>query len=92
MEKRRNILLVLDEKKLIVVQCDNETVLGEFTLDEVAELMEFRYATPWNTNKDSLEKLMLIIGDIKNAYLHSDDTFPEKNKILREVKLRLQRH
>ncbi|WP_240924337.1 hypothetical protein [Thermococcus sp. 21S7] len=87
----RSIKLVIEEGKLTVTHCEDGTNLGEFTIDELAELIEFRYATPWNKSKDILEKLVLILGDIKNAYERSDEPYPKKEKILKEIKIRLQK-
>ncbi|ALM75211.1 hypothetical protein [Thermococcus barophilus] len=83
------IEVVFKRNKVCIVDCRNGTTLEEISLDELADLIEFRYATPWNVSKDITEKLFYIIEDIKDAYSHSRS--PEtitKATVLEHVKKR----
>ena len=84
-----SIKVVLENGKLLLVMCPDERTLCEFTLDDLAELIEFRYATPWNKSKDILEKLTIIINDIVDAYANIPGRSPAKDDLMRAVKLRM---
>ncbi len=83
-----DVKVVLGKEKLLLVEFPEGKILVEITLDELAEIMEFRYAIPWNRSKDTLEKLFLIIEDILNAYSGLYEKSLTKEDLMRAVKLR----
>ncbi|WP_237710126.1 hypothetical protein [Pyrococcus sp. ST04] len=82
-----DITLIINGKKVVVAKGEVENVLAEFDVDEIAELLQFRYATPWNHGKDILEKLLYILEDI--SYLYSKNPDMKKEDVIRDVKLRI---
>ncbi|GAB6135062.1 hypothetical protein [Thermococcus sp. EXT12c] len=84
-----DVKVVLENGKLLLVECPSEKVICEFTLDDLAEIIEFRYATPWNKSKDILEKLVIIINDLVNAYSNVPERPPTKEDLMKAVKLRM---
>ncbi|WP_148881932.1 hypothetical protein [Thermococcus aciditolerans] len=89
MKEEKEFRLVLEGGNLKIVNCKTQETVCSFTIDELAEMIEFRYATPWNKSKDILEKLTYVLRDIEDAYKSSKDVFPNKEDIMREVKLRM---
>ncbi|QDA31784.1 hypothetical protein FH039_09490 [Thermococcus indicus] len=89
MAGEKEFLLVLKEGSLKIVDCETRETVYSFTIDELAEMIEFRYATPWNKSKDILEKLTYVLKDIEDAYRSSRAVSPNKEDIMREVKLRM---
>jgi hypothetical protein len=89
MKSEKNFHLVLEDGFLKIVDCNLQKTICEFSLDELAEIMEFRYATHWNKSKDILEKLSYILQDIKDAYENSEDVFVKKEDIVKQVKFRV---
>ncbi|AHL22452.1 hypothetical protein BD01_0830 [Thermococcus nautili] len=84
-----NVRVVLENGKLLLVECPSEEIICEFTLDDLAEIIEFRYATPWNKSKDILEKLVIIINDLVDAYSNVPERPPTKDDLMKAVKLRM---
>nr|WP_240922561.1 hypothetical protein [Thermococcus sp. 9N3] len=74
---------------MLLVECPSEEIICEFTLDDLAEIIEFRYATPWNKSKDILEKLAIIINDLVDAYSNVPERPPTKDDLMKAVKLRM---
>lgn len=89
MKEEKKLRLVIDGGALKIVDCTRDEVLCEFTPDELAEIIEFRYATPWNRSKDIMEKLAYVLSDILDAYVNSEDIFPKKEDIIKKVKFRV---
>ncbi|KUH31729.1 hypothetical protein APY94_11820 [Thermococcus celericrescens] len=89
MKEEKEFRLVLEGGNLEIVDCKTQETVCSFTIDELAEMIEFRYATPWNKSKDILEKLTYVLRDIEYAYKSSKDVSPSKEDIMREVKLRM---
>lgn len=54
---------ILYDKSIVFRTKDGETVL-ELSLEDLAEVLEFRYAMPWNKSKEILERAALIIADV----------------------------
>ncbi|AIU70633.1 hypothetical protein TEU_09985 [Thermococcus eurythermalis] len=80
---------VLKDGKLLLVECPSERVIYEFTIDDLADIIEFRYATPWNKSKDIIEKLSMIINDLVSIYSNVSGNPPSKEDIMKAVKLRM---
>ncbi|MFA4720341.1 hypothetical protein [Pyrococcus kukulkanii] len=78
---------MINDRKVIVAKSKMFEILAEFEVDELAELLQYRYATPWNHGKDILEKLLYILEDI--LYLYSKDPELPKEEVVRDVKLRI---
>ena len=89
MKDGKKFHLVLEDRLLKIVDCTSQETVCEFSLDELADIIEFRYATPWNKSKDILEKLSYILQDIKDAYESSEDIFPDKEDVIKKVKFRM---
>ncbi len=89
MKEEKKLRLVIDGGVLKIVDWARNEVLCEFTPDELAEIIQFRYATPWNRSKDIMEKLMYILNDILDAYTSSEEVFPKKEDIIKRVKFRV---
>jgi len=85
-----NVKIVLEGGKLLLVECQSERTILEFSLDDLAEILEFRYATPWNKSKNILEKLSIVINDIVEAYANAPERPPTKEDLMRLVKLRMR--
>ncbi|WP_297062749.1 hypothetical protein [Thermococcus sp.] len=83
-----DVKVVIKNGKVLLVEYPKGEIICEFTLDDLAEIMEFRYATPWNKSKDVLEKLAIIIDDILNAYSNVPERPPTKEDLMKAVKLR----
>ena len=82
-----DIVLMVDDRKVVVAKGKMSETLAEFEVDELAELLQYRYATPWNHGKDILEKLLYILEDI--LYLYSRNPKLSKEEVVRDVKLRI---
>ncbi|ASJ15647.1 hypothetical protein A3L04_00425 [Thermococcus chitonophagus] len=82
-----DIMLMINDRKVMVAKSELSDVLAEFEVDELAELLQYRYATPWNHGKDILEKLLYILEDI--LYIYSKDPDLPKEEVVRDVKLRI---
>ncbi|AEH25468.1 hypothetical protein [Pyrococcus yayanosii] len=80
------VFLVFKKGRILVAKGCPTNIIEEFTSDELAELLEFRYATPWNTGKDIIEKLTYILEDIHDIYL--EDAKKGKEEVLRDIKIR----
>ncbi|WP_297417545.1 hypothetical protein [Thermococcus sp.] len=89
MKEEKKLRLIIEGDALKVVDCTQDEVLCEFTSDELAEIIQFRYATPWNKSKDIMEKLTYILDDILNAYVNSEDIPLKKEDIMKRVKFRV---
>ncbi|WP_457754481.1 hypothetical protein [Thermococcus sp.] len=84
-----NIKIIFEKDKVYVVTCEKETVLAEITLDELAELIQFRYATPWNNSKDVIEKITYVLEDIKEAYTNTENPQAlSKQRVFERIKNR----
>ena len=83
------VKVVIENGKVLLLECPKDEIICEFTLDDLAEIMEFRYATPWNKSKDVLEKLAIIIDDLLNAYSNVPARPPTKEDLMKAVKLRM---
>ncbi|AMQ19480.1 hypothetical protein [Thermococcus peptonophilus] len=78
---------ILPDKKVITVRGEDGRALAQLTIDDLAEVVEFRYATPWNVTKDSLDKVALVLEDL--AYItQSYDKLPEKKILIDMLKKR----
>lgn len=88
-ESQTSVRVVLEDGKLLLVECPSEKVIYEFTIDDLADVIEFRYATPWNKSKDILEKLAIIINDLVDFYSNVSENPPSKEDIIKAVKLRI---
>ncbi|HDZ36184.1 MAG TPA: hypothetical protein ENH81_04655 [Thermococcus sp.] len=86
--QKPDISVVLKDGKLLLVKCPSEEVIYEFTIDDLADIIESRYATPWNRSKDTLEKLVIIINDLVDLYSNVSDNPPAKEDLMEAVKLR----
>ncbi len=91
--QKPSVRVVLEDGKLLLVERPTEKptekVIYEFTIDDLADIIEFRYATPWNRSKDALEKLALVINDIVTVYSTVSENHSSKDDILEAVKLRM---
>lgn len=88
-ESQTSVRVVLEDGKLLLVECPSEKVIYEFTIDDLADIIEFRYAAPWNKSKDILEKLAIIITDLVEFYSNVSENPPSKEDIIKAVKLRI---
>lgn len=87
MVMRTACLEINPERRSVIVRTEDGKKLGELDLDDLAEIVEFRYATPWNVTKDSLEKVALVLEDL--AYLaRSRRELPEKDVLIDMLKKR----
>ncbi|WP_010478733.1 hypothetical protein [Thermococcus zilligii] len=55
---------VLSGKSVVFRARPKGEVVLELSLDDLADILEFRYAMPWNKSKDIMEKAALIIADV----------------------------
>ncbi|AEC51724.1 hypothetical protein PNA2_0808 [Pyrococcus sp. NA2] len=86
MEER--IVLAIDDTGITIVKVSgNYEELAKFDLGELVDIIQYRYATPWNVSKDTLEKLHLILGEILESY--SKDPNIKKDEVVRRIKLRI---
>ncbi len=75
------------DQKTVIVRTEEGGELGELSLEDLAEVVEFRYALPWNVTKDSIEKLALVLEDL--VYLaRNRGELPEKEVLLEMLKKR----
>ncbi|AIF69364.1 hypothetical protein PAP_04765 [Palaeococcus pacificus DY20341] len=62
------VKLALTKEGVQVVDSQTFKVLAVFTIEDIAEILEFRYAIPWNKSKSILEEIMYILEDIEELY------------------------
>ncbi|MBP1912634.1 hypothetical protein J2747_001958 [Thermococcus stetteri] len=75
------------ERRVVIVRSEDGKEIRELNLEDLAEIVEFGYATPWNITKDSLEKVALVLEDL--AYLaQSREELPEKEVLIDMLKKR----
>ncbi|WP_048146452.1 hypothetical protein [Pyrococcus abyssi] len=87
MEGRVVIAFEGDGISVLMVEPDGSKSLAKFDMDELVDLVLYRYATPWNLSEDIIEKLFYILNEIMIAYSKNPEA--KKEEVIRNIKFRI---
>ncbi|ASJ03008.1 hypothetical protein A3L09_06935 [Thermococcus profundus] len=55
---------VLSDKSIVFRDKSNGNIVLELSLEDLADILEFRYAMPWNKSKETMERAAIVIADV----------------------------
>ncbi|WP_170218368.1 hypothetical protein [Palaeococcus ferrophilus] len=77
-------MVALTKEGVEIICRDTGGVVATFTWNDIADILQFRYATPWNRLKEVLEELSLTMGELDELYAHARSQGREVSKELIE--------